>query len=217
LRALGALRKFRPALRFEDINMEFYYAFTEQMQKVYGMSENTVGMHIKNLKAFLNDSTARGINSCLDFRNSKFRANFQEADTIYLRMEDLDKLKELDLSARPVIERMRDLFLGGCFTGLRFSDFSQIKLSNIVAMGDNRFISLHTLKTSTRVVIPLNMVVLDVLDKYKGGIPDTYTNLAMNRILKQMGKLAGLDEPVMIKENRKGITYKRTLFHLVRL
>jgi hypothetical protein len=76
LRTLGALRKFKPALRFEDINMKFYYAFTEHMQKVYGMRDNTVGMHIKNLKAFLNDSTTRGINIYLDFRNMDWRVHY---------------------------------------------------------------------------------------------------------------------------------------------
>ena len=66
------------------------------------------------------------------FPEQQVRANFQEADTIYLRMDELEKLKKLDLSAKPGMERMRDLFLVGCFTGLRFSDFSQIKLSSIV-------------------------------------------------------------------------------------
>jgi hypothetical protein len=47
-------------------------------------------------------------------------------------MDELEKLKKLDLSAKPGMEMMRDLFLVGCYTGLRFSDFSQIKLSNIV-------------------------------------------------------------------------------------
>jgi len=140
------------------------------------MQDNTVGTHIKNLKAFLNDATIRRINTNLDFRNPKFKAIFEEADTIHLRLEESERIKLLDHSAKPGMEKMRDLFLVGCFTGLRFSDFSQIKLSNIVTMEENRFISLRTLKTNTRAVIPLNKAVLDILDKYKGGIPDTYTN-----------------------------------------
>ena len=126
-------------------------------------------------------------------------------------MDEIEQIRSLDLSVKPGMERMRDLFLIGCFTGLRFSDFSQIKQASIVTMGENRFISLRTIKTGIRVVIPLNNAVEEILNRYNGGIPEIYTNQGMNRILKRIGKLAGLDEPVIIRENRKGISYKLTL------
>ncbi|MCB8999640.1 MAG: site-specific integrase [Bacteroidales bacterium] len=211
LRTLGALKSFKPKLRFEDINMDFYYAFIDHMQKVYGMRENTIGLHIKNLKAVLNEAKFRGLNSNLDYKQRKFKVVFQEADAIYLRLDEIKRIRELDLSAKPGMEKVRDLFLIGCFTGLRFSDFSQIKKANFQTIEENQFISLRTIKTSSRVVIPLNQTIIEILEKYEGNIPKPDSNQAMNRTLKHIGKLAGIEETVIIRENRKGISYKRSL------
>lgn len=67
------------------------------------------------------------------------------------------------------LDRVRDLFLVGCWTGLRFSDFSRIAPENI--KGD--FIEIETQKTAEPVVIPIHTTVKQIMKKYKGKYPNS--------------------------------------------
>jgi integrase len=62
----------------------------------------------------------------------------------------------------------------GCYTGLRFSDFTQIQPENI--NGDNTMLFIRTQKTSERVAIPLHKTVRTILKKYNNKLPKAYTN-----------------------------------------
>lgn len=98
----------------------------------------------------------------------------------------------------------RDLFIVGCYTGLRFSDFSQLKKENI----RNGMISLRTQKTGELVAIPVHPVIEDIITKYKrqysSGLPPTIDNYLMNRYLKIIGERAGFTEFHTIKKTRGG-------------
>ena len=116
------------------------------------LSHNTIGNHIQILKTLLNEATDRGLNERLDFRSRKFKRPYEEVEGIYLKKSELEKLHKLDLSHKPNLERVRDLFLIGCHTGLRYSDFSQILPSNITSNKVGKFLTVRTLKTDEKVV-----------------------------------------------------------------
>ena len=117
-------------------------------------------------------------------------------------MEELEKFEKLDLSASPRLEKVRDLFLIGCYTGLRFSDFTQIKPENIIT--EKSIIQVRTQKTGERVSIPLHRTVKKILAKYDNFLPKAYTNQVMNRYLKDVASLAGLKETVETTITRAG-------------
>src|ERR1017187_1061110 len=135
--------KGKKHIEFEDINLDFYNDFTEFLIHQKQFATNTIGKQIKNVKVFLNEATERGINKKLDYKSKRFKVVSEEADTIYLTESEIKNLYDLDLSENPRLERVRDLFIVGCYTGLRFSDFSQIASENI----KNGFISIRTQKT----------------------------------------------------------------------
>jgi integrase len=74
------------------------------------------------------------------------------------------------ISEKPSLERVKDLFLIGCFTGLRFSDFIRIEPENITEEGGAKYIEMLTKETSQRVVIPLKPIVTEILTKYGVGL-----------------------------------------------
>ena len=143
---------------------------------------------------FLNEATERGLNTNLEFRKRKFKTLREESDTVYLNVEELEKIEKLDLSASPRLEKVKDLFLIGCFTGLRFSDFTQIKSENII--DNNTIIQFTTQKTNQRVTIPLHKTVRKILKKYKNQLPKAYTNQTMNSYLREVVSLAEIKELV---------------------
>jgi integrase len=174
---------------FSSIDLNFYFEFTQFLTKDLNFSINSIGKHIKNLKTFMNSATERGYNSNLFFRSKSFRVITEKSEKIYLRETEIEQLLKLDLAKNPKLDRVRDLFIVGCWTGLRFSDFSNIQPENI--KGD--FIEITTKKTAEEVVIPIHPIVKKIIKKYsditKNSLPPSISNVKMNLYLKELGKL----------------------------
>jgi integrase len=212
---LAILKEFqltkRKPITFEDITLEFYLDFTQHLTHVRKYSINTIGKHIKTLKSILNEATETGKNTKLDFKSKRFVAPTQEIDNIYLTPIELAILQDYDFSENPRLERVRDLFLVGCWTGLRFSDFSTIAAKNI----KETVIQIKTQKTGKEVVIPIHPTVRQIINKYDGktenNLPLPLSNQKMNDYLKEIGKLAGLNEIIQKGQTKAG---KETIINL---
>nr|WP_315253292.1 site-specific integrase [uncultured Flavobacterium sp.] len=194
---------------FENITLEFYNNYTAFLSQEHLLSANTVGKHIKTIKSFLNEATERGINQNLEFRKKKFKTIREEADTVYLSIKELEQIEKLKLSASPRLEKVRDLFLIGCYTGLRFSDFTQIKTENINL--EKSMLLIRTQKTSERVAIPLHKTVKAIMQKYDYKLPIPFTNQIMNGYIKEVASLAGIKELTETTITRGGVVEKSTL------
>lgn len=201
-------KKYKP-INFESITLEFYNHYLSFLRLDHNLAANTVGKHIKTIKSFMNEATERGHNNNLEFRKRKFKTIREEADTVYLNIEELKKIESLTLTATPRLEKVRDLFLIGCYTGLRFSDFTQINPENIVS--NNTVIEVRTKKTSQRVSIPLHKTVRAILKKYNNNLPKAYTNQTMNDYLKEVISLAGIKEFVETTITKGGKVEKKAV------
>jgi integrase len=159
----------------------------------------------------MNEATDRGYNKKMEFRGRRFKRPSEPVESIYLTKEELDKIRSLDLVDRSNLEKVRDLFIIGCYTGLRYSDFSKICPENIITEGEGTYIVITTQKTTTRVVIPLNPVVIEIIRKYGGTIPKAYSNQKMNHFLKVIGELAGITNKVQITRTKAGVKTKTAI------
>jgi len=194
-------------ISFEDIDLEFYNSFVSFLtEKNY--SQNTIGKHIKVLKTFLNEATDRGINKTIEFKKRKFKRPVEEPDKIYLSVEELERIYNLDLRNDEQLESIRDLFIIACFTGLRFSDFSELKPENII---DGNKIRIRTNKTNVPVIIPLHKFVREIIAKYNNSIPQALSNPKMNLNLKHIGVLAKITKPVETSITKGGKLVKKTV------
>lgn len=194
---------------FSSINLNFYSDFTKYLSQDLNMSTNTIGKYIKTIKTFLNEATERGLNTNLEFRKSKFKTISEETDTVYLSTKELIKIEEEDFSEKENLEKVRDLFLLGCYTGLRFSDFTQIKQENIIE--DKSIIQIRTQKTKEKVSIPIHSVVKRILAKYDNTIPKSFTNQIMNKYLKDIAEICEIDTPTELTTTKSGKTQKSTV------
>ena len=140
------------AIDFDNIDLVFYSDFTKYLTLISKQSTNYIGKHIKIIKTVLHEATELGINNNLAFRSKGFTVISEESDAIYLTEAEIKQLQELDLSGNLRLDCIRDLFLVGCFTGLRFSDLSTLSPSQI--SGD--MITITQIKTGKPVVIPVH-------------------------------------------------------------
>jgi len=202
---LKAFKEFyKKNLDFESINLDFYNKFTDYLIKEKDFSANTVGKIVKTLKTFLNEATERGINTNLDFKSKRFKVMNQDSETIYLSESEIEKLYNLDLLIYEKLDRVRDLFIVGCQTGLRFSDLSQLKMENI----NDGFIKIRTQKTNETVVVPLSNQVKSILKKYNGLLPNGISNQKTNEYLKELGSKAEFNQTIEITQNKGAVKIK---------
>lgn len=201
---LKTLRTFNTTYRrnvdFETIDTSFYNDFVLWLQS-QGLSLNYIGKHIQVLKTFLNDAASKGLTQTQHFKTSHFKVMKEESDRIYLSEDELAAIFQLDLSNNPRLDRVRDLFLVGAWTGLRFSDFINIKPENI--QDDQIHISQH--KTGAKVVIPIHPITQSILDKYNGNLPAAISNQRMNDYIKEVCKLAGIIKPTSQSMTKGGV------------
>jgi len=204
------VRATRKVIDFEHIDIDFYNDFTYFLTHTNGFRLNTVGKHLRNVKTFMQEALDRNLTTNIHFRKKTFRVVSEKTESIYLNETELKDLEELDLSDDKRLERVRDLFLVGCWTGLRFSDFSKIQLHNI----QKEFIEIETQKTGAKVVIPIHNVVRRILEKYThypNSLPPAISNQKMNEYLKEIGgKIEMLKQGFTVSNTIKGSKVHRT-------
>lgn len=186
---------------FDTMDLGFYEAFTTYLTQTKGLAVNSVGKYVQTLKVFLNEAAARaktlGVEVNPEFKSSRFKVLKEDADSVYLTEPEIKKLIDLDLTGKARLERVRDLFVVGCYTGLRFSDFTAIRPEYI----NDGYIRMEQFKTQGKIVIPCHPAVTAMLDKYAGKLPSAISNQKMNDYVKELCQLAG----ITLKES-KGIT-----------
>ena len=180
---------------FSTINLDFYSDYTEYLmrgkrlnpktQKLepLNLSTNTIGKHIQIIKLILNEATERGINANLQFKSKRFLTVREKADSIYLNETEIKELEALELNNQR-LERVLDLFVIGCYTGLRYSDYSILKPEMI----KDGFIETTQVKTGEPIVIPIHSTVERILAKYEGKLPPSISNQKTNDYLKEIGE-----------------------------
>lgn len=169
-------------LTFDDIDMDFFYDFVEFGTKKKKLGTNTISKRIIQLKTILSEATERGLNTKYVFRSKKFKIKSEPFKSVYLNEYELMELYKLDLSNNKKLENVRDLFLIGCWTGLRFSDLSVLSTQNII---DN-IIEIQTQKTKQEVAIPIHEIVESIIAKHNGNLPRAISNQKMNEYLKDI-------------------------------
>jgi len=219
--------KARKDYQFDRINQTFYDDFVEYLQsEIQAVNEggspifnedgtprlfkesftaNSVGKHIRVLKLILNEATRDGTNTST--RYNKFHVFTEDVDNVYLNEVELQKLKEIDFSQIPHLDRVRDWFLLLSWTGCRFSDLVKIKETDIKA----DFITFRQQKTNTKVTIPLHPVVLEILHKYNFNLPEPITNQRFNEYIKDVAEKAEISTKEIITRTVGGVLKSEAL------
>ena len=190
-------------LNFNSIDNVFYQKFIKYLMEEFNLVNNSVGKHIKVLKSFLAFASDNGYNN--NFKFKKFKVLEEDADIIYLTEKELLKIYYFPNFPKR-LELVKDAFCLGCFTGLRFSDLSELSERNI----KENYIELKTIKTRDALKIPLNSFSKEILNKYGGTTPKMISNQKMNDYLKEIGQLADINEDIILTKYQGAEKLERT-------
>ena len=193
------LTNFREGLTFEFFDERGLNDYVGYLRDVKEMRNTTIGKQLSFLKWFLRWAYKKGVHQNNAYDSYKPKLKSTQKKIIFLTWNELNRLREFKIpSNKQALERVRDVFLFQCFTGLRYSDVFNLRRSDI--KGDH--IEVTTVKTSDSLIIELNNHSKAILDKYKDvafeddKVLPVITNQKMNDYLKELAELAGIDEPV---------------------
>ena len=214
LKEFSRIRKWH--LKFDDMNPEFHKEFVHYLSTEYISPEsgksfkpNSIGKHITNIKTFLSNAFERKLTTNQDFRLKGFKVIKEDVDSIYLNKEEINVFENIQLAKNSYQEKARDLFVIGCYTGLRISDLKRLSMSHIKHTNGERYIEIEMKKTGKPVTIPLGEKLESLLLKYRsnagnffGGIKDQTVNEALKLVA---AKSPTFRENVIITTTEKGV------------
>lgn len=230
---------------FDDIDMKFYYDFMAYLQKrQYNI--NSAGKIVKQLKTIMAAAESDGYHHNTIYKNPKFKGNRIDVDSIYLTMDDLNKIMAADISElEPAAEQVRDIFMVGVWTAQRVSDYNNISREAIhktkkhwieevpdpehegetiptIRTKEITYIDIIQQKTGAKVSVPCRKELIQILEKYDYNLPHV-EDQTINRLIKLVAEKAGLDEPITIETTKGGIKstetkpkYKLVMSHTAR-
>jgi len=211
------LTNFKPyssqPVTFRNLNLKFYNEFMEYLyykakkrDDTIGLLTNSAGKVVRLLKGFVNYQIAKGVIPAIDLKN--FKVVEEETDAVYLSEKELSAIHSLNLSDDKQLDEIRDMFIVGCYTGLRYSDLSNLRPENIDF--ENGYINLKQRKVHKAVVIPMIDYVPDILKKYNYDLPKipSYT---FNERVKELGYKAKLKQLIEVVR-KKGKNREKKIF-----
>lgn len=201
LTTLDLLNHFRSSIEFEDITYSFLLEFEDFMrQKMY--ETNTIAKHMRQLRTFVNEAIKRGYIQPEDYPFRKYQIKITQSKHSFLLPEEIRKLEKLELSlcSKSLMHSLK-AFLFCCYTGVRYSDFVLLNESNIVTIKGEKWLIFKTVKTDTKVSIPLYLLfqgkALRLLQEYHQNLSDFFhikSNSSVNKDLKRIGVLAKIEK-----------------------
>lgn len=221
----------RKTLSLDDVTMDFQRDYLKWYYD-NNLSPNSVRSDLMNLAYIMKTAVESKLTTVEEFRSSQFVPKGEDVDHIYLLPEQITTMLETDLSSVDAIkelieksklkekvkneylkkitrfyarnmERTRDIFIVGCLSGQRFSDFIRICNDMVVTIDGKSFINLIQKKTKKKVIIPMDKRIGVILDKYNGSLPRTNIP-SFNKMLKELAEIIGWTFKAKIDEKRMG-------------
>lgn len=166
-----------------------------QREKYLGTSVNKA---VINFRALVNMAEKDGLHTNYTAAKFFYKQSVKEEDKtkrIYLTEKEVEALYQMDLEPGSLYDQIRDIFLCGCYTGQRISDYGRLTKQNFTQTARGvKVVRLVQRKTDTPVTIPiLNDNLLSIVKKYHGYLPHVFDQV-LNREIKVI--LEMLSEPV---------------------
>ena len=192
----------REDLYLRELNLNFIQSFHSFLRIDKGMAQNSSTKHLKLLKKIINLSVA---NSYMAFNPfSTYKVEREPVDIDFLDEEELRKIINFD-TPLPRLERAKDMFLFGCFTGLSYIDIKTLAPEHFEKDSAGRiWIKKRRIKTGVLSRIPLLPIAKLILDKYKGGekLLPIQDPADINKYLKDIAILCGINKRICFHTSR---------------
>ena len=184
-------KTYKTKIKLSGLDLSFYNKFVRYLSKTEKMNSNTIGKYIRTIKSIARDAKLQGLQVHEHIDHPKFFAPTTKVTDIYLKNKEINTIFNHNFSENERLDNARDLFIIGLRTGLRISDFLQLKQTNI----KEGYFEIETKKTGQNVVIPMHPEVKAILKK-RDGFPYKISDQKFNLYIKEISEKVGLTQMV---------------------
>lgn len=196
------IRQEFPDIKLADLPKDFILQLIKRLQENQ-LSNNTIIKHLRHLKIYIYRAVKEGLLSQEWRDDEKFRIRSEPYKHHLLTSEDVEKIENVIIprGERPKWKIVREAFLFCCYTGLRYSDVSQITTDNFIVRNGCTWLIFVTKKTQTKVSIPVSLLfkgkamhIYNKVKRRKGIIFPIMDNSTANKVLIRIGHYAGINK-----------------------
>ena len=192
---LQKLEKFRKKqILILDINNDFKNEFVSYCKnELY--SQNTIQRELAIIKTFCIHARFLGLET--HYQLDSLRLDKAKVEKIYLTFDELSRIEEINSDELTVsLDNAKDWLIISCYSGQRISDFMRFTENQIRIEEGKHFLEFTQMKTSKLTTIPIHPKILEILKKRNGKFPYRISDQKYNDYVKEVCKLAGLNELV---------------------
>jgi site-specific recombinase XerD len=200
------------SLSFEDINLRFKDEFI-QFMTAQKYEKNYIAKNIAVIKTFMNWAADNSYHSNYEFKNKKFVFREKAKEIIHLTLDEVLQIMDFEYK-KEHLTNAKHMFCFMCFTGLRFSDASELRYENIESIKNENdeysyYLKMVHQKTKVGNRFVLNNLALQILEMNQPGclkeiinksisglVFKSVSNQKLNDALKVVGELAEINKPV---------------------
>ena len=183
-------------ISLNKLNYDFVYNFSHYILLNTKCTHNGMMKHIQRLKKITNFCIKNNYITNDPFIS--FKIKFKKSNRVYINNEELHILKNIKLNKS--LNKIRDIFLFACYTGLSYIDLYNLNIKNIQIGDDNlKWIFIKRHKTDIPSNVPILPPALVILNKYKtqnniNGIFPMISNQKTNIALKEIARLCNFNK-----------------------
>lgn len=204
------VEKFDPQVTMEGINHTWLVKYCSYLVKLELEDSTIKDRHLKSIKAAAKEALRNGIP--VSDQVEKFRWKSTAKQPFFATWEEVQAIKAITEFVLPIQERVRDLFILSCFTGLRESDLREIQKDHISKQGEQIMLRVRVVKTDFDYSIPLGKEVFAILEKYKFKVP-TMSQQEYNREIKNIARIVVKGQGQKVKSSGNKRTVKQMERH----
>jgi site-specific recombinase XerD len=135
-----------------------------------------------------------------------FKISFKKTNRVYINKDELYILKNIKLNSS--LNKVRDIFLFACYTGLSYIDLYNLNIKNIQKGNDGLqwiYIKRHKTDIPSNVpILPYALYILDIYKKHKNTnrIFPMISNQKTNKALKEIALLCNFNKKLTFHSAR---------------
>lgn len=206
---LNVLKEFNSKLNFGDLSYNTIQQLDLYMSKTRGNSVGGKFTKHKCTKAIIREAIKKGYMTSEQnpYRFFKIKAAIGKRE--FLTISEVTKLMNLEIAEKNGFHnRIRDLFLFSCFTGLRYSDVMNLRWSNVNL--EKKFLTIEMKKTKKVITIPMVPQAIEIVNRYgkhtikvgSAKVLPQITNQVLNRELKELMKRLSIEKDISFHSAR---------------
>lgn len=181
-------------ISFQSLTLDWLQTFDKNLI-CKGLEKSSIGRHHQTIRAYVNEAIKKGKIDAKDYPYKHYQIKAQKADITHLNETQLQKLQEMAENESNIYLNM---FLLGCYTGLRFADIQNLEKTTIE---NQEYNYLRKKAQKTGKMTNINISILfegnaeKIINSYQEMKPFLQvSNVQINIKLKEIGEKIGVKD-----------------------